>query len=324
MRMVELVGATAAGARVSVPIDGADDVDVVRRWARATGNTVLVVHDRAVDLVRGRVDDPVQALAPDARPGHRLWLYTNLHCNLACDYCCVSSSPRAAPRVLATAEVRRRVDEAVAAGTRELYLTGGEPFLRPDIDEVIRLGTASLPTTVLTNAMVWTGARRRLLERLDRHRLTLQVSLDGASPALHDQHRGGGSFNRALAGVRLAIGLGFRVRLAATLGADADDAARRMRELAGTLGLDPDDQLIRRVARQGAATDGLVVSRASLVPEVCVTADGVWWHPLTALDPAMRVADPDEPLGAVLARIRDEYRAFRLAGDLLAHTFPCA
>lgn len=324
MRMVELVGAAAAGSRVSVPIDGTDQVDLVRRWADATGNTVLVVHDQAVDLVRGRVEDPIQALPPEARPGHRLWLYTNLHCNLACDYCCVSSSPHAAPRILSAAEVRRLVDEATDWGTRELYLTGGEPFLRPDIDEVIRIASASLPTTVLTNAMVWTGRRRHLLERLDREGLTLQVSLDGASAELHDLHRGAGSFARALAGVRTAIALGFRVRLAATLGADAEDAAQQVLDLAETLGLDPEEQLIRRVARQGAASDGLVVSRASLVPEVCVTADGFWWHPLVALDPAMRVADPGTSLDRVISEVRDEYRAFRLEGDLLAHTFPCA
>jgi len=71
----------------------------------------------------GACDDPA-----DRRPGFRLWVYTNFHCNLACDYCCVESSPSAAPRVIAVDEFERLVGEAVDAGVAELFLTGGEPF----------------------------------------------------------------------------------------------------------------------------------------------------------------------------------------------------
>lgn len=61
------------------------------------------------------------------------------------------------------------------------------------------------------------GARRQTLEDLDRKAVTLQVSLDPAEPGLHDGQRGAGSHGKALAGIRLARELGFRVRVAATL-----------------------------------------------------------------------------------------------------------
>ena len=48
-------------------------------------------------------------------------------------------------------------------------------------------------------------------------RLALQISLDSATPDLHDQHRGRGTWERAVAGIRLAQAEGFRVRVAATL-----------------------------------------------------------------------------------------------------------
>jgi hypothetical protein len=75
------------------------------------------------------------------------------------------------------------------------------------------------------------------------------------------------------------------------------------------------------VARQGSANAGLVVS---LVPEVCVTATGVYWHPVAAIDPAMEVADSWSPLAPILDDVRDEYRACRLQGDVSASSFPCA
>lgn len=323
-RLVEVVGATPAGSTAVVALDGPGEVETVRRWCEATGNTVVAVHPDGVEIYRGRPADPVTALAPERRPGHRLWVYTNFHCNLACDYCCVRSSPRTDPRTIPTGEFAALVEAAAAAGVREVYVTGGEPFLLPDLDERLRVSAAALPTTVLTNGMVWTGERRRRLEALPRDNLTFQVSLDSAGPELHDRHRGAGSHRRARDGIVLARDLGFRVRVAATLGADAGDEERRLTDLFDDLGLDDDQRVVRRVARQGAANAGLVVSRASLVPEVCVTGEGVWWHPVAAVDPAMRVAGDWRPLSGVIGAITDEFRSHRLRSDVLASTFPCA
>jgi hypothetical protein len=172
--------------------------------------------------------------------------------------------------------------------------------------------------------MVWTGERRRRLERLPRENVMLQISLDSATAPLHDRHRGTGSFARALDGIALARDLGFRVRVAATLGADAGTAERDLTALFDDLGLAEDQRVIRRVAHQGAATDGLVVSRASLVPEVCVHSEGVAWHPVAASDPSMQVAPQGTPLSVATEAIRDEYRQYRIATDVVASTFPCA
>ena len=324
MRLVEDIGALPAGSSTRIVVDGPGEVETVRRWTEATGNTVLVVHPDSVEVLRGRAADPIESLQPDRRPGYRLWVYTNFHCNLACDYCCVQSSPTAPPRTIGVEEFTRLVDEAAAAGVKELFLTGGEPFMLLDLDERLRAATAVLPTTVLTNAMVWSGARRRRLEALPREGLTLQISLDSATAELHDRHRGTGSFDRALAGIRTAIDLGFRVRVAATLGDDAGDAERDLVGLFDDLELDDDQRVVRRVARQGSANAGLTVSRASLLPEVCVTADGVWWHPVAAIDPAMKVSDDWAPLAATIDKVSDEYRSHRISGDVLASTFPCA
>jgi len=324
LQLVEAVTPAPVGTTTLVAVGGPDDVAVAQRWCDATGNHLLSVHPDAVEILRGRLADPIQALPADRRPGHRLWIYTNFHCNLACDYCCVGSSPTAAPRIIGVPEFAYLVTEAVTAGVRELYVTGGEPFMLLDLDERLSIAARALPTTVLTNAMTWNGARRARLEALPRHGLTLQISLDSATPELHDRHRGPGSFARARAGIETAIELGFRVRVAATLGADAGRAEDELIELFDKLGLAPDQQVIRRVAQQGAANQGLAVSRESLIPEVCITASGVYWHPVAATDPAMKVADRWAPLQPVIESIRDEYRMYRIRGEITASTFPCA
>jgi hypothetical protein len=324
LKLVEAVGSTAAGSTVLIAVDGPGDVETARRWANGTGNTVMAVHPDAVEIYRGRMIDPIEALSPDRRPGYRLWVYTNFHCNLSCDYCCVSSSPTARRRVIGTNEFVQLVDEAASAGVEELYLTGGEPFMLLDLDERLRCATAAFPTTVLTNAMVWQGERLLRLEALSRDGLTLQISLDSATAELHDRHRGDGSFDKAVAGIRQAIELGFRIRVAATLGSDAGADEVALTGFFDELGLDDDQRVVRRIARQGSANAGLTVSRSSLIPEVCVTADGVWWHPVAAADPAMQVNDHWAPLNESIEAVRSEFRAHRIANDVLASTFPCA
>jgi hypothetical protein len=171
---------------------------------------------------------------------------------------------------------------------------------------------------------VWQGERLRRLEQLPRDGLTLQISLDSPTAGLHDRHRGQGSFARARAGITQAIELGFHVRVAATLGDDAGDTEKGLDDLFDELGLDEDQRVVRRVARQGSANAGLTVSRTSLIPELCITAEGVYWHPVAAIDPAMKVADTWAPLRSTIDAVTDEYRGYRIRGDVLASTFPCA
>ncbi len=243
---------------------------------------------------------------PGSEPlGTRLWLYTNFDCNLSCDYCCSQSSPRAAARRLPLDVVRRACEEFAGLGGRETLLTGGEPFLVPELPEMAQTAGRWTPVTILTNAMVFArGTRRRALESLDCARVTLQVSLDSGSPALHDRHRGAGSFARARAGIELARDLGFRVRVAATI--DAADAAEEANLLAllDADGIPDEDRLVRRVARTGFAEHGVEVGIDSLWPEPTIAADGAWWHPVGISEPAMQVASTPLPVVTALAVIR--------------------
>lgn len=320
------VNRVADGMTVTLPVGSPADADLVRRWSERQGHEFLGgTGDSAVTVRRGLpATDPVLELPEPRRPGYRLWLYTNFDCNLACDYCCVSSSPRTPRRALGAETVRQLAAEAPDAGVKEIYLTGGEPFLLADIDQIVEACATVLPTTVLTNGMLFRGRRLEILENLPRERFTLQISLDSADAGLHDLHRGEGSQARALAGMMTARALGFRVRLAATLDAGQSEEEDALHELCDAHGIDPDDRVIRRVAHQGVADHGVVVSRSSLVPEVCVTAEGVYWHPVAAIDPGMRVRQDPFPLHEAIADVTAEFVAHRRRAGALAATFPCA
>lgn len=327
LELVEKVAPLAEGMSVRLPATGRDDIDLARAWCELTGNSLVASAGGWIEIRRGRPVRAIDSLAPERRPGVRLWMYTNFHCNLACSYCCVRSSPAASPRRLGSARVARIAQEAAAWGVAELWLTGGEPFLLPDIGDSIRACVSHRPTTVLSNGMLFAGRRLQTLAALPREQLTLQISLDSPVAARHDRIRGAGSWARAMAGIRTARDLGFRVRVAASVDPsqrlDAAEIAQ-FRGLLDDLRISEADLLIRPVAHRGAARAGLEVAPDSTVPEVTVTLDGVYWHPVGADDPDMLVDREIFPLAGRIDRIIElfEERAQRLTSA--AMVFPCA
>ena len=325
--LVERTGALPIGGTVAVPLApyGAEDGgELVAAWCARTGNTLVEVTAGVATVRRGPRPDPFAGLAPEQIPGTRLWIYTNFDCNLACDYCCVRSSPRAPRRAVGIDRVRRLASEAPGAGVSELILTGGEPFLLPDLDELVAVCTAALPTTLLTNAMLFRGPRRDMLRAMDRNRLTLQISLDSPTPELHDHHRGPRSWERAVAGIGIALDEGFRVRVAATLEPERFADLEPFRAFLDDLGIAREDQVIRALAHRGVAEHGLELTVESLIPEVTVTADGIWWHPVTAEHEDTLVTRELFPLSDAVGEVRRLFAEQRDRADAAAQWFPCA
>jgi TusA-related sulfurtransferase len=296
-------------------------------WCRFTGNPLqeaTAENGRARWVFRcGAVTVPAEAENNDRRAvGSRLWLYTNFDCNLHCDYCCVRSSPTSPRRELGLARVQRIAREAAKLGVKEIFVTGGEPFLLEDIGNILLSCAAAAPTTVLTNGMLFAGRRIESLRALPRDRIVLQISLDSATPELHDLHRGTGTWARTREGIQRARTLGFRVRLAATVSTDVE--AEAFRQFLDQKKIAAEDRVIRRIALRGSATEGIAISRADLVPEVTITADGVYWHPVGAEDADLLVTRDIFPLSESFAAVR---RAFDREGEhahKLARIFNCA
>ena len=292
-------------------------------WCRLTQNTLV---DSSSDAGRTRWVIRCGAapadLAATRRPGSRLWLYTNFDCNLCCDYCCVRSSPTAPRRELGLARVQRIADEAAQLGVSEIFVTGGEPFLLADIAEILAACAVAAPATVLTNGMLFAGRGLDVLRSLSRDRVTLQISLDSSTPERHDLHRGKGTWARAWAGVERARAEGFRVRLAATV--SSDEEAEGFRLFLDAQRIAEADRVIRHIALRGFATQGVALARADLVPEVTITADGVYWHPVGAEDADFLVTREIFPLAASFAAVRRAFDREQERSRRLASIFNCA
>ena len=274
---------------------------------------------------------PVMSLFGTAAFPARLWIYTNFHCNLACEYCVVASSPHARRRTLSLERVCALVDEAVAEGFSEVYLTGGEPFVHPDIVAMLEYASDRLDTVVLTNAMLFTGRRGEELRRLaGRERLVVQTSVDGARPETHDRWRGAGSWSAAMRGIAYARGLGIAVRVAMTETPDNRDEVEDLRALLAGAGVSGSDFAVRPLVARGFADGveaGVAVSDGVVAPELTVTADGAHWHPVGAdleSSPDLLVAAGEVSLAEAKRAIVERFLALRQADGTLPPPFACA
>jgi hypothetical protein len=152
----------------------------------------------------------------------------------------------------------------------------------------------------------------------------LQVSVDSATPDLHDRQRGAGSWQRAMDGIELAQSLGFQVRVAATLYDEDVTGVAALHERLDGMGVAADDRLIRPVAQEGFADQGVHVSIDTLAPEPTITADGAWWHPVAVTNPHLRVSDAPLPLSEVFGVVSDTMAAQSAAERSGRSVFRCA
>ncbi|HZG89011.1 MAG TPA: radical SAM protein, partial [Pseudonocardia sp.] len=90
------------------------------------------------------------------------------------------------------------------------------------------------------------------------------------------------------------------------------------------LGIARDDQVIRALARRGVAETGLELTVESLIPEVTVTADGVYWHPVSADHDDQLVTRELFPLRDAIDEVRRRFVELRVRADAAAQWFPCA
>jgi AdoMet-dependent heme synthase len=137
-----------------------------------------------------------------------LWIQvTGTWCNLECTHCINASGPTTPwLKPLDPGVVRRAIAEADRLGVKEIYFTGGEPFLHRAIVPLLAESLEVAPTTVLTNG---TLIDERLADRLarladrSRYSLELRVSLDDPDPAANDRIRGRGAWEMAVRAIRL-------------------------------------------------------------------------------------------------------------------------
>lgn len=129
-------------------------------------------------------------------------------CNLQCNICDIRQD--ASPEELSIGAIKEIISQAKEWGVKDLALSGGEPLIREDIFQVLDfVKELKYHIGIITNGFMLTPEFiRRLMPYLSCGTLSLVLSLDALTPAIHDDIRGApGSFERTFSALKMLSGL---------------------------------------------------------------------------------------------------------------------
>lgn len=149
-------------------------------------------------------------------------------CNLRCAHCYLDAGTRRRddPAELNTGEVCALLDDIAGLSDETMVvLTGGEPLLRRDLEDIAHHGAG-------LGLMIVCGTNGTLLDKVRASRLRdagvrgMGISVDSLDSSRHDAFRGAtGAFSRTMAGIDACrdAGLGFQIHFSVT-----DDTAEEL------------------------------------------------------------------------------------------------
>lgn len=182
-------------------------------------------------------NDPSDGTVPYSL--NELYFYLTDTCNLCCRHCWIE--PRYCPDEKTISAVDREMfaailDQAEPLGTKGVKLTGGEPLLHPQINELLDIiRQRRFRLTVETNGTLCTPS---LAERIAAcERAFAAVSLDAAEAEIHDWIRGKeGCFAAAVTGINNLVAAGLKPQIIMTLMQRNKDQMQAIVRLAESLG----------------------------------------------------------------------------------------
>ncbi|CAM4305584.1 Cyclic pyranopterin monophosphate synthase 1 [Mycobacterium basiliense] len=136
-------------------------------------------------------------------------------CNLRCQYCMPGEDYTWLPKqnLLTIDEISRIVDAFMAVGATKVRLTGGEPLIRPDLPEIVRVlaaklgGSPGLRDLAITTNGVLLEAKAAVLKEAGLQRVS--ISLDTLRPERFFELSRRRHLERVIAGIRSVPAAGF-------------------------------------------------------------------------------------------------------------------
>jgi MoaA/NifB/PqqE/SkfB family radical SAM enzyme len=153
-----------------------------------------MIYDTSLDFCKFRI--PVDS-------GRVIWEVTN-ECNYACSYCIFASTGRKPAGELDTKSIFRVLEELKEANFTHIKFTGGEPFLRDDMMDILEKSAQhGFIFDISTNASRFNESIALRLAQSQAE--MIHISLDGYDQETHQAVRGKKSFNPTIKGLELLL-----------------------------------------------------------------------------------------------------------------------
>jgi SynChlorMet cassette radical SAM/SPASM protein ScmF len=172
-------------------------------------------------------------------PLNQIYFYLTQGCNLRCRHCWIAPKYQSKNNSYPALDLdlfKSIIEQANPLGLTGIKLTGGEPLLHPEINEILEyIQTKDLRLTVETNGVLCTA---KLASKIaDCKNPFVSVSLDGADSPTHEWVRGvEGCFNEAIDGLKNLASAGLRPQVIMTIMRHNKDQMELIVRLAESLG----------------------------------------------------------------------------------------
>lgn len=135
-------------------------------------------------------------------------------CHLACAHCRAEAQPHPHPLELKTAESLRVIDEVASLKPMVMVFSGGDPLTRKDLEVLIKHGIEQGLHIAIAPSVTRNLTRQALTRLKDWGISYISLSLDGASPAVHDGFRKvPGTFQRTMQAIEWINELGIPLQI---------------------------------------------------------------------------------------------------------------
>ena len=167
------------------------------------------------------VDTPLDCALPPAKEVKRKYFTESAQieltntCNLSCLHC-FNNSGESHPNELTTQEILSLIDVLSSMGVHKITLTGGEPFLHPDLFKIVEYARkAPMTVTIFTNGTLITEDD---IQKCKELAIKFAISVDSCNPDTHDRFRGQkGALYKTLHNINLLRNAGLPVRISVSL-----------------------------------------------------------------------------------------------------------
>ncbi len=140
------------------------------------------------------------------------------NCNQKCFYCFNDSGHADQKNELSLLEWKKIISEIHSLGHKSVHITGGEPFLHPNIIEILTHAIEfGLETTILSNGYKIAMLAEKYPTLFSKLKLA-QISLDAMGPDVHNARRGyNGAFKDAIDAINALLKVNVPIEISSTV-----------------------------------------------------------------------------------------------------------
>jgi len=148
--------------------------------------------------LRSKIDKHFEEVHSSKGELKTIYLFLTRKCNLSCKHCYIEGVGPARDIDFDLTAIQKLIDQAVPEGLKKVKVSGGEPFVRRDVLDILRfLNERDLEVVLETNGTLFAADTIERLQELSR--FTVFISLDHIDELEHDDFRGlAGSYKKTV------------------------------------------------------------------------------------------------------------------------------